>query len=391
LADQIEGPVATVDGPMPGTPWALRALLRSFDQRQINPLTNLPMDLHDIHPVLTPQMDSQAYVNGLTELTLRGWNGVSEVSDDRQALETYRREEEEEPPKQRRMLNNGDGRAVNAEDTLPSLTDLLARMRYVEAHKTLWGRFNAEREAHGIIAARHLIDRELCTDGFFASWTKRVGAQTYHYVAAFLIHRRSVWSYPHAGALPIWMALDDLYVDFMRLYAQLVSPEPPVEGRTRIIAMMLNWAEANAIVMADLYDSEADQSAIVFGIAPFLLGYLLGNATIEKRKWFRVPHTLDQITGCFMDMEARRHRPLFKLALDLSNFIQVVPDFFKRVGDEVPSQYVLREEDDARITFPRYANPTDPYTNADTLYQMRETLYELEANKRTKTMDGVSE
>ena len=55
------------------------------------------------------------------------------------------------------------------------------------------------------------------------------------------------------------------------------------------------------------------------------------------------------------------------------------------------SAYVLREEDDARIAFPLYANPTDPYTNANTLNQLRETLYELEANNRTKTMDGVSE
>jgi hypothetical protein len=390
-ADQIEGPVATVDGPMPGTPWALRALLRSFDQRQINPLTNLPMDLHDIHPVLTPQMDSQAYVNGLTELTLRGWNGVSEVSDDRQALEAYRREEEEEPPKQRRMLNNGDGRAVNAEDTLPSLTDLLAHMRYVETCKTLWGYFNRVRETVGVGDARNFLDRGFCTEEF-SNLKACADTRTQQYVAAFLMSRCFVWSHSHAGALPIWMTLDDLHADFMRLYAQMVSPIPPCEGRTRIIAMMLNWAGyCDSVIIADLYDSGADQSAIVIGMAPFLLGYLLGEAPIEHREWFRVPHSLMQIMDRIEEMEARTCRPHFKLALHLPHISQMASDFFKVADDEMPSQYVLKEEDDARIAFPRYANPTDPYTNADTLNQLRETLYEIEANKRTKTMDGVSE
>jgi hypothetical protein len=385
---------------MPGTPWSLNALLRVFDQRQINPLTNLPMNLQDIHPVLTPQMDRHAsYVNGVRALKLRGWNGVSEERDDARAFEKYH-SEEREPPKQRRLLNNRHGSALDAEDPRPSLTDISSGMSNIALPKPLWERFNVDREAHGLIHARHLLDRELCRLDFFMLKV-RAETQTHQYVAAFLARRHSVWTQPHANMRPIWLALDDLHADFVVLYTQLVSPVPPTEGRTRIIAMMLAWAEQHAdAFIADLYasedelyDSEADQSAIVFGMAPFRLAYLLENATIEEREWFRVARDKWSMVERFATMEARRRRPPFKLALGLSALYKVVADFFEPVaGQALPfvhrgvafesPLFILRDED-PHIHFPPYANPTDPYTSEDTLNRLQDALRALEPRPRT--------
>ena len=369
-ARALDGPIAQLDGH--AQPWELKSLLQWFDHRHTDPLTNLPMDLQAIHPVLTPDIDRQAYQDALVDLTQRGWEGVPEVEADVARLQAYYLAQ----GNKRKKRTRGGGAP------LAPFPDVVGLMRATES-QTLWVRFRTARRERGIDRARFALDRDLC-DSDFVTMKFGKSTRTRHFVASFMRHRFLAWSMPRDG-LPIWMGLNRLYDDFIRLYMDLAE-YPPMESRIRIISLMLGWAERKQLCIYHIGD---DETGLVVGMEPYWLGYLWSNASPETRASLREPQRFDDIAHRLRDIDLyRAHDGGLRVELSLERFSDIVERSFTTLDD---GHYALQLADEA-ILFPLCARaPFDPYTNERTLNALRDGLYAIEAAHRAEEREEDEE
>jgi hypothetical protein len=364
-ADQLQGIVAGVDGH--DQPWELASLMRWLDVNPINPLTRQPLDLQAIHPVLTPDVDPAAYERALIALVQRGWEGIPEVEADIEALRAHR--------------NQQGRKKKRGAEPLPGVVDAL---RETEA-RCMWVQFRNTRRASGLAQARFALDLSLCLSAF-ASMRFRPSTRTHHLVSAFLTQRFWAWSMP-PNQVPIWMGLDRLYDDFMNVYASYFHAAPPIESKTRVLGLMLAWADRQPALVDIAHWGPNEETLLVVGMAPHRLGYLLADASPEDRAWLREPHRFhDDIANRLRSMELRRFPRRadggLRLELSLEKLHEVVQASFALIDDDVDDTYAL-QLDDAQLHWPQAARvPFDPYTSEQTLAALRDGLYAMEAEQR---------
>jgi hypothetical protein len=367
-ADKLQGVVARVDGY--AQPWELSSLMQWRNVNPTNPLDRQPLDLQTIHPVLTPDVDPQVYERALIALVQRGWQGIHEVEADIEALRAYENRSQRKSQKKR-----------GAEEPLPGV---VAALRATEA-RCMWGRFKNTRRANGLDQARFELDLCLCDDAF-TSLRFQCTTRTRHLVRAFLTQRFRAWSMGTSpNPVPIWMGLNRLYDDFMKLYAHYFHAAPPIESKTRVLGLMLAWADRQPeLVDIAHWGPNNDETLLVIGMAPYRLAYLLADASDEDRAWLRAPHVFHfDIAHRLRDMELHRfpHHAdggLLRLELSSEKLHAVVQQSFALIEYDT---YALQLE--APPPWPQQARvPFDPYTSEQTLAALRDGLYAMEAEQR---------
>lgn len=349
-------------------PFELNSLLRFFDgqEQQRDPLTNEPVEVNDLEPVLTRD-NHAAYRNTLVRLAEKGWVDGRQLEADAADYERRRRKD------RNAMAHSGQ-----------ALTDfVLERLRPVE-QATLWGRFCSRRRGNGgTDAARLALDVELCAPLMREHAESLPFCTARHHVATFLQQRLKAWS-ECVNHTPVWFSVNSLCNDFMALYST-VFPDAPLQiGRARIVSIMLKMA--TSLESCYIVNYPNDAVAIVMHMwQRHLLTYLLGDAKEEEEAFFRAPHTDEEIVVRLFQMERKRHiAGLFLLELSedqlddwvLSSGAFAQNDegyFFLKPGTVIPPI----------STIPRNA----PYETNATLTTLRRGLEQIERERQEAEED----
>jgi hypothetical protein len=344
-------------------PFELNSLLRFFDgqAQQRDPLTNEPVEVNDLEPVLTRD-NHAAYRNTLVKLAEKGWIDGRQLEADAAVYDRRRRKD------RNAMAHNGQ-----------ALTDfVLERLGPVE-QATLWGRFCSRRRGNGgTDAARLALDVELCEPLMREQAESLPFCTARHHVITFLKQRFEAWS-ECVNHTPIWFSVNSLCNDFMALYGTVFPNVPLQIGRARIVSIMIEKANFNRECHIVNYPNDA--IAIVMHMwQRHLLTYLLGDAKEEEEAFFHAPHTDEEIVLRLFQMERRRHTAgLFVLELtdiQLEDWVQHSGAFaqneegyfFLRPGTVIPPI----------STIPR----TAPYETNATLTTLRRGLEKIELERR---------
>jgi hypothetical protein len=262
-------------------PFSVDALLRALDAREVNPLSNAPILLNEMQPVLTPD-NRAAYKRALVKLASYGWDDASQINADSEAYAQWTRKQRVETRVSKSSFANEMHLAVRQAQGV-----------------NFWGRFEIKQQSEDTQAARRALDLDLCENAF-RELDPYQGVE--EYVDFFLECRFEPWRIVPQKTmpiLPIWMSVNELCDDFLAL-TRIVFPKRVSPCRARIVSMLLNRAPHQNLYIAQ---HGSDALSIVSDMEPYLLIYLMDDMTEAQRALFCVPRTLEDITERLFSLE----------------------------------------------------------------------------------------
>jgi hypothetical protein len=287
-------------------PFSVDALLRALDAREVNPLSNAPLSLNDMQPVLTPD-NRAAYKRALVKLASYGWDDASQINADAEAYAQWTRKQRAE------SLVSKSGFASEMHQAVRKAQGV-----------NFWGRFEIKQQSEDTQAARRALDLDLC-ESAFRELNPYQGVE--EYVDLFLECRFEPWRIvpqKTMPVLPIWMSVNELCDDFLAL-TRIVFPKRTSPCKARIVSMLLNRAPHQ-----DLYIAQhgSDALSIVSDMEPYLLMYLMDDMTEAQRAPFYEPRTLEDIAERLFSLETGRYGGRFTLELTYTQIEQCVMKYF---------------------------------------------------------------
>ena len=259
-ASEIEGGVVRLHG----KPYSTNALLGWKDRTDTHPLTRARLSIHDMHPVMTPHTRMADYAHTVRALAARGWNRPNEVYSDR-------------------YLRTFDHDYAGPHDPIQAMQE--------GQRGTLWWQFTQMNDP---VAAARQLDETLALRALGEAGLN----DPHQYVRCVLANRQRTWRFPpDVQPTPIYMEVNALFEGFARRFHEV--------ARRDFGFMVVQIAEELGLQLA--VDHEHELNLVLYPPTPaeWLMHIALPELGEGARRWWTLPHTLDDVVHRILMMQSR--------------------------------------------------------------------------------------